>query len=712
MGYLGRRIGKSQNQGDSSPEAANGAVGGGILDLFAHGYFERQGDIYNAPSVLPSGITATGGIISDYSTPPGAVYRAHIFTTSGAFDVASLSTNASLPDTVDYLVVAGGGGGGRGTGGGGGAGGFRTNMPGTPHSTPSAFPISVSTYPVIVGSGGAGGVGNELANGSDGMQGGNSSFGPPSDPARIISTGGGLGRGYNSSSNPQHPTGGAGGSGGGAGRGGQPYTSTGSGGPTSSITGLPVSPTTQGKAGGTGGSNGNPVGNSNHSYGGGGGGGAGAVGGNASLPNAAPAVVGGAGGAGLQLLIGGPATSTGIGALNPGPGEYGWFAGGGSGGSSKQGNANGTEVAGGVGGGGKGQKSDSNNTGIDGQSGTGGGGGGQANPSTPQAGSGGSGVVIIRYKIASTPVQKATGGAISYYDNKTIHTFTGSGTFATTSNWSAATVEYAVIGGGGGGGRDDGGGGGAGAVKIGSTPIGAHPVSTVIQVGSGGEQFAAGTPSYFGSPITAPGGGAGGCETPAPTNGGGGGSGGGGAGGFGAGSAGTGSGDDFPGSSPFVSPPNGWGNDGGSGGPGGGANYSGGGGGGASEVGASTPVGNYGGRGMQLSPTFRDPSQSIGAPGEVGYGAPQPGQYFAAGGGGTRTTGNGTGVGYGMGGIGGGGWGGSNTSAPNSPFSPPGSGTHGESNTGSGGGGGDLNNDAKSRGGYGGSGIVLIAYPS
>ena len=49
MGYLGRRIGLSQDSGDSSPGGANGAVGGGILDLFAHGYFERQGDLYNAP---------------------------------------------------------------------------------------------------------------------------------------------------------------------------------------------------------------------------------------------------------------------------------------------------------------------------------------------------------------------------------------------------------------------------------------------------------------------------------------------------------------------------------------------------------------------------------------------------------------------------------------------------------------------------------------
>ena len=35
MGYLGRRIGLSQDSGDSNPGGANGAVGGGILDIFA-----------------------------------------------------------------------------------------------------------------------------------------------------------------------------------------------------------------------------------------------------------------------------------------------------------------------------------------------------------------------------------------------------------------------------------------------------------------------------------------------------------------------------------------------------------------------------------------------------------------------------------------------------------------------------------------------------
>ena len=114
MGHLGRRIGLSQDQGDSNPGGADGAVGGGILDLFANGYFERQGDIYNAPGLPPpqSGMTATGGVISDYTDPgPGSIYRAHIFTSSGTFSVTDNTTDFGADGLADYLVVAGGGSG-------------------------------------------------------------------------------------------------------------------------------------------------------------------------------------------------------------------------------------------------------------------------------------------------------------------------------------------------------------------------------------------------------------------------------------------------------------------------------------------------------------------------------------------------------------------------------------------------------------------------
>ena len=62
-----------------------------------------------------SGHTATGGLISDYTDPAGDIYRAHVFATSGTFNITALGT---YPAHVEYLVVAGGGAGGYEGGGG------------------------------------------------------------------------------------------------------------------------------------------------------------------------------------------------------------------------------------------------------------------------------------------------------------------------------------------------------------------------------------------------------------------------------------------------------------------------------------------------------------------------------------------------------------------------------------------------------------------
>jgi hypothetical protein len=61
--------------------------------------------------------------------------------------------------------------------------------------------------------------------------------------------------------------------------------------------------------------------------------------------------------------------------------------------------------------------------------------------------------------------------------------------FCNITNWTSSPVEYVVVAGGAGGGTDDGGGGGAGGYLTGTTPIGAHPVSTSIQVGAGGAGY-------------------------------------------------------------------------------------------------------------------------------------------------------------------------------------------------------------------------------
>ena len=202
MGYLGRRIGLSQDSGDPNPGAANGAVGGGILDLFENGYFERQGGIYNDPGIIPvhEGMTASGGIIHDYTTSPGDVYRAHIFTSSGTFNVTA---PGDFNDTLEYLVVAGGGGGGgysgANGGGGGGAGGLRTNLSGHPKAG-AAYPVPAfpTSYTVTIGAGGV--FQNSPAPGTTGND---SEFYPTpvSYPStqRVRSVGGG-GGGYNPTS--------------------------------------------------------------------------------------------------------------------------------------------------------------------------------------------------------------------------------------------------------------------------------------------------------------------------------------------------------------------------------------------------------------------------------------------------------------------------------------------------------------------------------
>jgi hypothetical protein len=657
------------------------------LDVFSN----TGTDAVGAAPPGAAGLTATGGVISDY-TSGSDVYRSHIFTSSGTLNVTA---PGSFGDTIDYLVVGGGGGGAQGSnaGGAGGAGGFRTNVTGTPHSTSALFPVSVSSYSIIIGAGGR----PSYANGGSGS---NSTL-DNGGPNPIVSSGGGAGGTV---------AGIAGGSGGGGGSVANSAVYPGGASTTVTTPSPWPGPATQGFAGGTG----------QHIpgnwEGGGGGGGAGSVG-----QNAGPSHKSGSGGIGIRVTIAGPSYPIGV----PGPDGSGgsqtggWVAGGGGGYGNAQGSGgtwNGTAVqAGGpFAGGGQGAGPVSTRHGLPGT----GGGGGSAGPAAA-LGSGGSGIVAVRYKIAElTATAKATGGAISFYGGKTIHAFTNSGTFATTSDWSAATVEYVVVGGGGAGGnyRYRGGGGGAGTYKTGTTPIGAHPVSTTITIGGGGNlngnvqpsSSGNGSSSLFGPPITAPGGGMGGNYPNYPGIAGG--SGGGGGGGPATSPAGTGSGDTFPGTI-GATPPNGWGNDGG-----GGTDVPiGAGGGGAGAVGypnnpSSTPTRGIGGAGIQIPASFRDPTSGVGAPGPTS--APTPngfdtsGKYWVAGGGNAG--------GYGAQGnplvttsrpAGGGGFGG-NADNPSYAGGEP-----AFENTGSGGGGASSTDSGKMSG-SGGSGIVLIAYPS
>ena len=300
------------------------------------GWLVTDSGLQNEAPEPPAYVTATGGTITCCGD-----YKIHTFTGPGTFCV-SCAGNTCGSNTVDYLVVAGGGSTGDDSSGGGGAGGYRESSgaaSGCYSRSPlgacvSAIPVSVQGYPIAVGGGGPGPGENPGSN---------------SSALGITSTGGGYGSG---NSAPGDDSGGPGGSGGAA-RGNSIACTTGGSGNTP-----PVSPP-QGNNGGSALGSGVP--------GSGGGGGATQAGTNASAP------AGGPGGDGAQTSISGSAT---------------YYAGGGGGSTD---NSSPPFGAGGLGGGGNGGP---NCVATSGTANTGGGGGGSRNCGT----SGGSGIVIIRYK--------------------------------------------------------------------------------------------------------------------------------------------------------------------------------------------------------------------------------------------------------------------------------------------------------------------------
>jgi len=292
-------------------------------------------------------------------------FKTHIFTGSGTFTVNSISGSSSN-NNVDYLVVAGAGGSGTGSGGGGGggAGGFRVSnslsLPAptmSPLVSPTGLPVTATGYPITIGAGGAGSPnGSAVSN-----NGTNSVF------STITSAGGGGGGAYNPALGLN------GGSGGGGGDPDSPPSNAGGSGNTPG-----VSPP-QGNNGGSG----SPPGGSDTPQAGGGGGGAGGVGTAGTQPS-----TGGAGGVGSYV------SNSFISPAAPSYGTAGpvssvrYFAGGGGGSAAN--NAG----AGGAGGGGAG----SSGTGNTGTANTGGGAGGAKTDPDVANRSGGSGIVMIRYR--------------------------------------------------------------------------------------------------------------------------------------------------------------------------------------------------------------------------------------------------------------------------------------------------------------------------
>ena len=267
---------------------------------------------------------------------------------------------------------------------------------------------------------------------------------------------------------------------------------------------------------------------------------------------------------------------------------------------------------------------------------------------------------------------ECTGGTITHLGGNTIHTFTTTSSTFDCTNTGGGTVQVLVVAGGGGGAGANtsagvGGGGGGGGYQEDNAFV-VTPQAYSITVGNGGSGGPArnngntGQNSIF-STITAYGGGGGGTVGSAGFNGGSGGGGGGDAG-SGAGIGGTGS-------------------QGGNGGAGTGllGNQAGGGGGGAAPENGNTDANADGGDGKVSSITGSPTTYAGGGGGAVNQVSPG-----------------------GVGGIGGGG---------NGNQTNGGVGQAGGVNTGGGGGGGgQTNGTIEAAGGDGGSGIVIISYPT
>ena len=401
-------------------------------------------------SYINSPSTGVGTRAADIVGPgTSGVYRLedrqNTTSTDDQFTVQSFTSTGSTTWTapadvtsVEVLVVAGGGGGGSRHGGGGGAGGLIYN---------SKYAITPgNTYSVVVGAGGAGAPVGGSTTGSRGL---NSQFDV------LVAIGGGPGTSASEGGN-------AGGSGGG-GRG----NSTGAGG--EGIAG-------QGNAGGAG-----TIQDALNLEGiGGGGGGAGG-----------PGIIGRSGGG---FVGGGPGLF-----FNISGSSVAYAGGGGAGGTNDPGLAGGS--LGGVGGGGNGNiGSTSSDNATSGAANTGGGGGaGGHTGGTNYAGkSGGSGIVIIKYKRTPKQLVSTSNAAI------VVQRFTTSNVWTVPAG--VTSVEALVVAGGGGGGNGTaGGGGGAGGVVYNSA-LAVTPGSTYT-VGVGGGGLGAGDagspPAYngFGSGI-------------------------------------------------------------------------------------------------------------------------------------------------------------------------------------------------------------------
>ena len=338
----------------------------------------------SAPTFICASVSGTGNTLA--TAPDCANTKIATFTGPGNFTVSSIS-NCAPNNIVSYMVVAGGGGGGYEDAGGGGAGGFReVKSPATPYtaspldgfSTPAnRITVTATTFPIVVGAGGTGGVAPAADPTGRGANGSVSTF------STISSAGGGGGGGAECNSNAGWRLGQAGGSGGGGAGVYSPQPQDGSCGPAGGAGNTPPVSPSQGNTGG----NGPTLNRQNNNVAELGGGGGGATQAGQKTPSPTTCGAGGAGGTGATTSI--SATPTG-------------YAGGGGGGIHTYGGGAGSRSAGGTPtagqGGTPGPNANKSGTSASANSGGGGGGSGGNGAAASTGGAGGSGIVIIRYK--------------------------------------------------------------------------------------------------------------------------------------------------------------------------------------------------------------------------------------------------------------------------------------------------------------------------
>jgi Putative Ig domain len=349
--------------------SSTGVISGTLPNITSDTTYTFTVNASDGANIIPRSFSITalvlsvvsGGVLTSDST-----YYYRVFKSSGTLSISE------KPLTADALIIAGGGGGGADLGGGGGAGGVLYS---------SNINLTTGDKTVTVGNGGTGGflpTGNtETFRGSVnavGLNGGNSVFNG------LTAIGGGGAAGYLANGDSgRAKVAQSGGSGGGGG------TSSGSGAVNAGGAGT----NGQGYAGGSG------AGDS--LYGGGGGGGAGSAGSNGTTST------GGNGGAGTN------AYSSWISAISSVMSDVsgwssatssGYIAGGGGGSLYNATGPSSVTGQGGIGGGGGGAWGSSTNpNGYNGIANTGGGGGGSGYNSGQalNGGTGGSGLVVIRY---------------------------------------------------------------------------------------------------------------------------------------------------------------------------------------------------------------------------------------------------------------------------------------------------------------------------